>query len=62
LNIAGLGLPEQQIEQMGSETLHGWPGQHETIAPALVFLASAADSGFATGETIAATDGVVHIR
>ncbi|HEX3651167.1 MAG TPA: SDR family oxidoreductase, partial [Pseudonocardiaceae bacterium] len=62
LNIADQGMPERAIEQMGSETKFGRPGQPEEIAPAYVFLASGADSGFVTGETIAVTGGMVDTR
>lgn len=62
LNIADQGMPEDAIRQMGSETLYQRPGQPEEIAPAYVFLASGADSGFVTGETLAATGGMVDTR
>jgi NAD(P)-dependent dehydrogenase (short-subunit alcohol dehydrogenase family) len=62
LNIADQGMPEDAIEVMGSKTLFGRPGQPEEIAPAYVFLASGADSGFVTGETLAVTGGMVDTR
>lgn len=62
LNLADQGMPEDYIGKLGAETLFGRPGQPEEIAPAYVFLASDADSGFITGETVAVTGGMVGTR
>ncbi|MGA4789520.1 SDR family NAD(P)-dependent oxidoreductase [Nocardia sp. AB354] len=51
--IAYLPAEQSDAEQVRRE---------EELAPSYVFLASAADSGFITGETVAVTGGVVRTR
>ncbi|NQX35806.1 SDR family oxidoreductase [Herbiconiux sp. VKM Ac-2851] len=49
-------VPNQKIEQFGSETPMGRAGQPVELAPAFVFLASQ-ESSYVVGETIAVTGG-----
>ncbi len=44
--------PEEDMEDFGADTPMGRPAQPEEIAPAYVFFASHADSGFITGEVL----------
>lgn len=62
LNVADQGMPEERIRTLGEQTMFGRPAQPEELAPSYVFLASAADSGFITGETLAVTGGMVRTR
>lgn len=47
----------EAVATFGSRTPMGRPAQPEEIAPAYVFLASAADSSYITGEVIAQLGG-----
>jgi len=49
LNTADRGHPARKVSQFGKDTMFHRPAQPEEIAPAYVFLASEADSGFITG-------------
>jgi NAD(P)-dependent dehydrogenase (short-subunit alcohol dehydrogenase family) len=49
LNAADEGMTPERVSQFGSETPLQRPAQPEEIAPAYVFLASAADSSYITG-------------
>jgi NAD(P)-dependent dehydrogenase (short-subunit alcohol dehydrogenase family) len=49
-------MPEGKVEQFGSETPLGRPGQPAEVAPAFVYLASQ-ESSYVTGEVIAVTGG-----
>jgi NAD(P)-dependent dehydrogenase (short-subunit alcohol dehydrogenase family) len=49
LNLVDEGHSEEIISNFGKKTLFQRPAQPEEIAPAFVFLASEADSGFITG-------------
>jgi NAD(P)-dependent dehydrogenase (short-subunit alcohol dehydrogenase family) len=49
LNVADRGHPASKVQKFGQKTLFQRPAQPEEIAPAYVFLASDADSGFITG-------------
>jgi NAD(P)-dependent dehydrogenase (short-subunit alcohol dehydrogenase family) len=49
----------EEIEQFGSGVPYGRPAQPDEIAPAFVYLASGADSGYVTGETIALLGGKI---
>lgn len=50
-------LPEEEVPQFGAKTPYGRPAQPEEIAPAYVFFASEADSGFITGEVLTLLGG-----
>jgi NAD(P)-dependent dehydrogenase (short-subunit alcohol dehydrogenase family) len=58
LNPADPGLPPEKVAEFGSKTGLGRPAQPEEIAPAYVFFASNADSGFVTGQVLAELGGV----
>lgn len=47
----------EDVRMFGAETGYGRPGQPEEIAPAYVFFASNADSGFITGEVLTLLGG-----
>jgi NAD(P)-dependent dehydrogenase (short-subunit alcohol dehydrogenase family) len=49
LNIADQGESAEKVARFGEETMFKRPAQPEEIAPAYVFLASEADSGFISG-------------
>jgi NAD(P)-dependent dehydrogenase (short-subunit alcohol dehydrogenase family) len=49
--------PAEQVAHFGEKTPMGRPAQPEEIAPAYVFLASAADSSYITGEVLALLGG-----
>jgi NAD(P)-dependent dehydrogenase (short-subunit alcohol dehydrogenase family) len=49
LNVADQGMTAEQIEKFGSQTPLERPAQPEELAPAYVFLASAADSSYISG-------------
>jgi NAD(P)-dependent dehydrogenase (short-subunit alcohol dehydrogenase family) len=49
----------EEIEKFGSGVPYGRPAQPDEIAPAYVYLASGADSGYVTGETIALLGGKI---
>jgi NAD(P)-dependent dehydrogenase (short-subunit alcohol dehydrogenase family) len=49
-------MPEEQVEEFGTQTPIGRAGQPAEVAPAYVFLASA-ESSYITGEVIAVTGG-----
>ena len=49
----------EEIERFGSGVPYGRPAQPEEIAPAFVYFASPADSGYVTGETITLLGGAV---
>jgi NAD(P)-dependent dehydrogenase (short-subunit alcohol dehydrogenase family) len=55
LNVAD--REAQEVSKFGSDTAMGRPAQPEEIAPAYVFFASDADSGFITGEVLSALGG-----
>jgi NAD(P)-dependent dehydrogenase (short-subunit alcohol dehydrogenase family) len=55
LNPAERG--HQEVKTFGSDTPMGRPAQPEEIAPAYVFFASAADSGYITGEVLTLLGG-----
>jgi NAD(P)-dependent dehydrogenase (short-subunit alcohol dehydrogenase family) len=57
LNPADKGLPPEQVAEFGKKTEMGRPAQPEEIAPAYVFFASNADSGFVTGQILAELGG-----
>jgi NAD(P)-dependent dehydrogenase (short-subunit alcohol dehydrogenase family) len=48
---------DEEIEKFGSKVPYGRPAQPDEIAPAFVYFASAADSGYVTGETITLLGG-----
>jgi len=50
---------EQETRQFGQGVPFGRPAQPEEIAPAYVYFASSADSGYVTGETITLLGGGV---
>jgi NAD(P)-dependent dehydrogenase (short-subunit alcohol dehydrogenase family) len=49
LNVADKGEPPEKVAKFGEKTMFKRPAQPEEIAPAYVFLASDADSGFISG-------------
>jgi NAD(P)-dependent dehydrogenase (short-subunit alcohol dehydrogenase family) len=49
--------PEDDIREFGAHTALGRPAQPEEIAPAYVYFASAADSGYAIGEILVLAGG-----
>jgi NAD(P)-dependent dehydrogenase (short-subunit alcohol dehydrogenase family) len=49
--------PPGDVEQFGADTPYGRPAQPEEIAPAYVFLASNADSGYITGHVLPVLGG-----
>lgn len=49
--------PDEKIKDFGAKTPAGRPAQPEEIAPAFVFFASEADSGYITGEVLTALGG-----
>ena len=55
LDVAG-GLAER-VDPFGEDTPMGRPAQPEEIAPAIVFLASAIDSSYVTGEVLSLLGG-----
>lgn len=52
LNPADSGATPKKVSEFGMHSPYGRPAQPEEIAPAYVFLASNADSGFITGTVI----------
>lgn len=52
LNPSDPGLPAKRVATFGKKTQFKRPAQPEEIAPAYVFLASEADSGFITGHVL----------
>ncbi|WP_245769457.1 SDR family oxidoreductase [Streptomyces indicus] len=62
LNNSDPHMPKEGLAHLGSETPLGRPAQPEEIAPAYVYLASEADSGFTVGEVIAVTGGETDTR
>ena len=50
-------LPSGEIEDFGASTPMGRPAQPEEVAPAYVFFASPADSGFVSGEILTILGG-----
>jgi NAD(P)-dependent dehydrogenase (short-subunit alcohol dehydrogenase family) len=52
-------FPPEKVEKFGKDVPLGRPGQPEEVAPAFVFLASAIDSAFITGQTIHVNGGKV---
>lgn len=52
LNPADPGLPPKKVSVFGEKTQFKRPAQPEEIAPAFVFFASEADSGFITGQIL----------
>jgi NAD(P)-dependent dehydrogenase (short-subunit alcohol dehydrogenase family) len=57
LNPADAGLTPERVAEFGSQTDLQRPAQPEEIAPAYVFFASNADSGFVTGQVLAELGG-----
>ena len=55
LNVAD--RPARQVATFGADTPMGRPAQPEEIAPAFVFFASNADSGYITGEVLSLLGG-----
>lgn len=51
--------PQDETRKFGAGVPFGRPAQPEEIAPAFVYLASSADSGYVTGETITLLGGRV---
>jgi NAD(P)-dependent dehydrogenase (short-subunit alcohol dehydrogenase family) len=49
--------PHDEVEDFGADTPYGRPAQPEEIAPAYVYFASNADSGFVTGEVLTILGG-----
>ncbi|MGB3182689.1 MAG: SDR family oxidoreductase [Cyclobacteriaceae bacterium] len=52
------GQPQEKIEEFGSSTPYGRPGQPAEIAPIYVMLASQ-ESGYMTGEVVGVTGGMM---
>ncbi|MGE0445374.1 MAG: SDR family oxidoreductase [Vicinamibacterales bacterium] len=52
LNAADRGRTAEEVSTFGSHSPIGRPAQPEEVAPAYVFLASAADSNYITGEVV----------
>jgi NAD(P)-dependent dehydrogenase (short-subunit alcohol dehydrogenase family) len=48
---------DEQVAEFGTDTLLGRPAQPAEIAPAYVFLASARDSSFVTGQVVHVNGG-----
>jgi len=59
LHAADAGASPEQVSRVGGDTPMHRPAQPEEIAPAYVFLASDADSGFITGQILPALGGAV---
>ena len=57
LNPADTGASTEKVQQQGSDVPYGRPAQPEELAPAYVFLASAADSSYITGAVIPVLGG-----
>jgi len=55
LNVAD--RPAREVSKFGAETPMERPAQPEEVAPAFVFFASAADSGYITGEVLTLLGG-----
>ena len=55
LNVAD--KPAREVARQGADTPMGRPAQPEEIAPAFVFFASEADSGYITGEVLTLLGG-----
>ena len=49
--------PPEEVAEFGAKTPYGRPAQPEEIAPAYVFFASEADSGYITGEVLTLLGG-----
>ena len=49
--------PSRTLAHLGEDTPRGRPAQPEEIAPAIVFLASAIDSSYVTGEVLSLLGG-----
>ena len=49
--------PAERVAPFGDDTPMGRPAQPEEIAPAIVFLASAIDSSYVTGEVLSLLGG-----
>jgi NAD(P)-dependent dehydrogenase (short-subunit alcohol dehydrogenase family) len=50
---------DEEMKDFGSSVPYGRPAQPEEIAPAFVYFASSADSGYVTGETITLLGGKI---
>jgi NAD(P)-dependent dehydrogenase (short-subunit alcohol dehydrogenase family) len=62
LNLAGQRFPDDYLENLGKSDPTGRVAQPEELAPAYVYLASAADSSYTVGEVIAVTGGMTDSR